>query len=269
MTGAIFGTADERSLHANELFALSRPLHHGEAIDFFLSHSWHDDAELKWQALERVAARFRASHGREATFWLDKTCIDQSNLADGLRVLPVNVMACRKMFVLWGSTYAQRLWCVWELFTMLAFASLEHVLERIEFASLLTTTCGAELGLRLMNFDVRHARCYDPNEESRIRGVIFALGEARFNDRIRALGTALYRRESSRSTSLAICAVASGARSSGESSQSRSWAVSAVTSGVGIASTGSTADSVPLAPDGIDLIVYLEESGGRFATHEL
>ena len=28
--------------------------------------------------------------------WLCRCCIDQSNIDDGLRVLPVNVMACRQ-----------------------------------------------------------------------------------------------------------------------------------------------------------------------------
>ena len=34
-------------------------------------------------------------HGRYPTFWVDKFCIDQAELADGLRLLPVNA-ACRQ-----------------------------------------------------------------------------------------------------------------------------------------------------------------------------
>lgn len=29
-------------------------------------------------------------------------CIDQNNISDGLKVLPINVMACKKMLVLWS-----------------------------------------------------------------------------------------------------------------------------------------------------------------------
>ena len=72
----------------------------GEQIDFFLSHSWHDDANIKYDALEAFVRKFVARKGREPTFWLDKVCIDQSNIGDGLRVLPVNVMAAKKMLVM-------------------------------------------------------------------------------------------------------------------------------------------------------------------------
>ena len=95
------------SMGSSDSYALSRPVRHGETIDFFLSHSWHDDAQIKFDALSLFAEEFVARNGRSPTFWLDKTCIDQDNIGDGLKVLPVNVMACRKMLVLCGSTYAQ------------------------------------------------------------------------------------------------------------------------------------------------------------------
>ena len=56
---------------------------------------------------------------------------DYGNLGDALRVLPVSVMGCRKMLVLCGKTYANRLWCVWELFTLLAFTELNVAMERV------------------------------------------------------------------------------------------------------------------------------------------
>ena len=83
-----------------------------------------------------MAHRFKARHRREPTFWLDKVCIDQDNIADGLKVLSINVMACRKMLVLCGPTYAKRLWCVIELFTIFAFAGEKVALERIEIIPL-------------------------------------------------------------------------------------------------------------------------------------
>ena len=49
--------------------------------------------------------------------WLEvpllQVCIDQSNIGDGLKVLPINVMECSKLLMVCGSTYSQRLWCVW------------------------------------------------------------------------------------------------------------------------------------------------------------
>ena len=49
-------------------------------------------------------------------------CIDQLNIVDGLRMLPVSLMACKHLLVLFGQTYPNRLWCAWELFTLLAFS---------------------------------------------------------------------------------------------------------------------------------------------------
>jgi len=42
----------------------SRPLAKGEKIDFFISHSWSDDARAKFEVLKGVAANFFQSHGR-------------------------------------------------------------------------------------------------------------------------------------------------------------------------------------------------------------
>ena len=74
-----------------------------------MSHSWHDNADAKWAALQRAAEEFRASNGRYPTFWLDKVCIDQNNIGDGLRSLPIAVMACKRMMVLCGHTSKPRL----------------------------------------------------------------------------------------------------------------------------------------------------------------
>ena len=62
-------------------------------------------------------------------------CIDQDNIGDGLKVLPVNVMACNKMLVLCGSTYPSRLWCAWELFTLFSFQGHKQALAKVERAA--------------------------------------------------------------------------------------------------------------------------------------
>ena len=40
-------------------------------------------------------------------------------------------MACNMMLLLCGESYARRLWCIWELFTLLAFTDLDVALERL------------------------------------------------------------------------------------------------------------------------------------------
>ena len=94
------------------------------------------------------------------------------------------------MLVLCGPTYPDRLWCVWELFTLLSFSTLEHAQERITLAAL-TLDGKYKDGLdELVSFDVNHAHCYDPNEEARLRSIISASSEFTFNSRIQKLAEA-------------------------------------------------------------------------------
>ena len=44
------------------------------------------------------------------TVWLDKLCVDQSEMEEDLKCLPFFIMGCRKLLVLLGDTYASRLW---------------------------------------------------------------------------------------------------------------------------------------------------------------
>ena len=110
--------------------------------------------------------------------------IDQANIHDGLRVLPINIMACRHMLVMMGNTYVQRLWCVWELCTLFSFVSVEHALKQLEVETL------GEIHIEALGeFAFEKSHCFDPNEEKRLRSVIEAVGEDEFIDRIRNLGT--------------------------------------------------------------------------------
>lgn len=186
-SGVVCGNSDS-ALLKNQYYSLSRDAGPTE-IDYFMSHSWHDNPEEKWLALQKLSRAFKKKHGRYPTFWLDKACIDQENLADGLRVLPVNVMACRRVLVLCGETYTQRLWCIWELFTLMAFASMDQALERLHVVPL--NAPGSVDSIRqLTDFCVDEAHCYDPNEERRLKHVIEGLGKGRFNQRVRELGAA-------------------------------------------------------------------------------
>ena len=125
---------------------------------------------------------------------LAQVCIHQSRIGDGLKALPVNVMACNQMLVLCGPTYPRRLWCVWELFTLLSFSTLEHAQERITLAAF---AGDGGLGGKhkdglddLVAFDVASAHCYDPNEEARLRSIINVSSEYVFNSRIQKLAGA-------------------------------------------------------------------------------
>ena len=45
-------------------------------IDAFVSHSWHDDPDGKWEALSAWCAAFEAEHGREPRLWFDSATED-------------------------------------------------------------------------------------------------------------------------------------------------------------------------------------------------
>eukprot|EP00931_Biecheleriopsis_adriatica_P034087 TRINITY_DN19725_c0_g1_i3.p1 TRINITY_DN19725_c0_g1~~TRINITY_DN19725_c0_g1_i3.p1 ORF type:complete len:278 (+),score=28.27 TRINITY_DN19725_c0_g1_i3:368-1201(+) len=100
---------------------LTRPCNLGDC-DVFLSHSWHDDADLKWAALESWCDWFQAQHGRTPTIWLDLACIDQNHIDEALECLPVFLAACQHFVILTGHTYVERLWCVLELFVYLSLS---------------------------------------------------------------------------------------------------------------------------------------------------
>jgi hypothetical protein len=162
-----------------------------------MSHSWHDDGRIKFQKLQVFATRFLQKRNRHPTFWLDKVCIDQDAIADGLRALPINVMACRKVLVVCGPTYPTRLWCAWELCTLFSFRDADKVAEGVEI--LLLDSDGDDINKignpcpswsQLLAFDVDEAHCYDPNEESKLRMVIEAVGSERFNRNVRDLASA-------------------------------------------------------------------------------
>ena len=90
-----------------DTYALSEPCKLGD-IDFFISHSWSDDAGLKYQKIVEVNAQFEKENRRAATLWLDKVCIiDQENIQDALRCLPVFEMACQKLLMTVGKTYGR------------------------------------------------------------------------------------------------------------------------------------------------------------------
>ena len=53
--------------------------------------------------------RPRPADGSQDQFWLDKACINQQRISHGLRSLPVNVMACNLVLVMWGPATALHL----------------------------------------------------------------------------------------------------------------------------------------------------------------
>jgi hypothetical protein len=79
-------------------------------VDYFVSHSWHDDKKTKFKKWEEHFGKRRQRKGRDAKVWLDEIIINQGNIEDSLKCLPVYLLACKKVLVLCGDTYSNRLW---------------------------------------------------------------------------------------------------------------------------------------------------------------
>ena len=190
------GSIRDEKVDRNALFQKSRPARDGEVVDFFISHSWSDDKTglVKLAALEELSLNFQKQYRRWPSFWLDKVCIDQSQITNGLKVLPINVCACDKMLCLIGPTYCSRLWCAWELFTLFSFATHEaSAIEKVHVLSLgaskyLKASANSALA-PLLTYKVSQSKCFDPNEEKKLNSVIKLVGVERFESRIQHLAS--------------------------------------------------------------------------------
>ena len=65
-------TLDLMSSNTGGGIELSRAVGPEEKIDFFMSHSWHDDAVAKMNRIRALCEIFQEKHQRQPTFWLDK-----------------------------------------------------------------------------------------------------------------------------------------------------------------------------------------------------
>jgi hypothetical protein len=142
-------------------------------VDAFVTHSWHDDSELKWEQLQAYRHDFKQAHGgREPLVWIDKYCLDQENLGEGLMCLPVFLASCNSLLVLAGSTYAFRLWCVMELFIFLIMGGSESAVDLRLLCS--TKNAGERQNLveELETFDARQATCSVQEDADKLTGAI-------------------------------------------------------------------------------------------------
>ena len=185
------------------LEALRDPCRPGET-DWFLSHSWHDDRAAKQAALAAIGSTLMQRTGREATVWFDRVCVHPAFREESLQCVPVYVHACRGMLVLCGPTYFARLWCVWELYTLFAFAKAPSLMVAVLRGRDEDEAAddggggsgGAALRVmqrRLEHFSLADAHCFDPNEERQLRAAINAApgGVPAFQATVRSLATRL------------------------------------------------------------------------------
>lgn len=144
-----------------------------------LRHSWSDDPDTKWRALQEWRARFVMRTGREPRAWVDRVCIDQKNISAVLPCLPLFLAGCGQLLALHGPTYFQRLWCVLE---MHVFHQMGGSTENILFVPLCAPAeagIGADGSADVTEaarpvFDARLAETSNPEDKARLLAVIEA-----------------------------------------------------------------------------------------------
>jgi len=188
---------------AEDLYALSESCQVGDC-DVFLSHSWHDDPDQKWEALEAWCTQFEATHGRPPRLWLDKLCINQKDIKADLACLPVFLAACAGMLIIAGPTYTSRLWCCVELFVYWQMSVSEHgqrLPEIIELGADATRRHGHETWAR---FDAWECQCAFATDKARIFKVIrtFPGGIVAFNEYVSKTFAAVYDAKTTKRNSL-------------------------------------------------------------------
>ena len=173
-------------------------------VDYFVSHSWRDPSESKWNALQQVLEDDPAANETrkgssssllkgETLLWFDKACVNQTSITISLQSLPIHLAGCKSLLILAGPTYVTRLWTLMEVFV---FVHAGGSISRIKVAPLgevaernaswdpggwrdeLRATSKRRVRTRFGAIDVRAARCSDQE----VRQQLLAIVESAFGD---------------------------------------------------------------------------------------
>jgi hypothetical protein len=141
--------------------------------DAFISHSWHDDPDAKWAALQAWRASFVQERGREPRLWIDKVCIDQNNIDLDLRCLPIFLSGCDRLVVLCGNTYLSRLWCIMEIFSYIMMGGR---LSHIDLIPIVPSDTDEDPVSRIQSsfedFDAGACECFQESDKEKMLSVI-------------------------------------------------------------------------------------------------
>lgn len=172
----------------------SRFLKFGEHVDFFISHAWgDDDGQLKMDVLSDLANKFKARKGRFPTFWIDRFCIDESNIENCIVHIPFFIGACRRMIVLSSETYFTKRMCVYELFLVYlgSLAKPEskrraNAFEKHVLFLPIDKTHGDVVTIdNLIDFSFNDTKCFDPNQSNLLDRLFMAGGINIFEQELR------------------------------------------------------------------------------------
>eukprot|EP00400_MALV-I_sp_L67-5_P000596 gene596-1015_t len=160
----------------NNLFSKTTETNLG-SCDAFISHSWSDNGVTKFERLKAWADNFIAENKRPPTVWLDKACIDQSDISANLLCLPVFAAGCEKLLILAGKTYCERLWCIIEVFV---FLRMGGDLDRLVVLPI-EQESEEDAQSRFESVDASHCKCALESDRQKLLGVV-EQGFGNFNE---------------------------------------------------------------------------------------
>ena len=187
------GPLDGVGAGRTDLHTVSIPCLIGDC-DAFFSHSWHDDAHQKLDALAVWCTDFEDAYKRSPRLWLDKVCIDQKNIQADLQCLPIFLAACNLLLIISGSTYTRRLWCCVELFVYINMR-VEDDIRDVPIIITLGRNQGAHALVRKswMLFDCAACRCAKEEDKTRMIAFIeqYPGGIRAFNNFLRSVASSV------------------------------------------------------------------------------
>jgi hypothetical protein len=151
---------------------------------------------MKWHALCCWCEQFKVEHGRFPRLWVDKLCIDQSNIEVDLQCLPVFLAGCNTIFAASGPTYPKRLWCLVEMLIYRAMLVADHHRGPPVVSLLGETEVDRQTNRQgWVNFSVCDCECSKVEDKNRFLGVVAAYpgGIEQFEQFIREFATTVGR----------------------------------------------------------------------------
>jgi hypothetical protein len=163
-------------------------------IDYFLSHSWEENERGIKRKIAALENFFKTAKDR--ILWFDQVCIDPSRATetnavpfpkkDAIAALPITSSSCKHVLILFSDTYLNRIWCVWELYSVFAFAIKEHAAERIIIVNASSDVENLPYE-KIEAWTIDDAHSFDPNDEGKLRRLVGMIGVDKFQECVTAL----------------------------------------------------------------------------------
>ena len=93
--------------------------------------------------------------------------VDQNNIKQSLKYLPIFIMASSKMLVLAGPSYFSRMWCAWELFVRSIAAP--NMSDVIVWA---VDQDHQQVAEQMVGFKLEHTSCFKPEDKEHIIQIV-------------------------------------------------------------------------------------------------